>query len=236
MDKQELSVWMGSQVAPVGAIVPQRELLLVRLLVDDSGSIESAGNTQAVIDGYNSFLEVLRDSPSDVRVSRWFLNSRLGGGRSFRRPADSPLLSREIYQPGPCTPLFARSVESLESVLEAARQAVEQGYIVRTMTFIFTDGADNASGGVTAVSVRNIVNAMLSTGTHIVGACAVNDGCTNFWQVFAEMGIPERWVKVLKSDHREIRRSFRQMGAMASHSSMGGDSFTEVSETGFGPA
>ena len=57
---------------------------------------------------------------------------------------------------------------------------------------------------------------MLATGTHIVGACAVNDGNTNFWQVFMSMGIPERWIKVLDNNHQSVSQTMVDLGTMAS--------------------
>lgn len=232
MEKQDVSSWVGNQLVLKHGQLKAKEVLLALLLVDDSGSIEGSGNTKAVIDGYNGFLEALQGSPGEVRIKTMFLNNRVDV--PFQSPREVQPLSCETYRPNHGTPLYLRSVEALQALLNEARQLAERGITVRTMTFIFTDGGDNQSGDTAASDVKTIVDVMLTTGTHIVGGCAVNDGCTNFWHVFAAMGIPEHWVKVLKNDPQDIRNTFRDVGESASFASRDGDSFIQTSQTGFG--
>ena len=229
--QQEMSVWVGRQLVTPPS--KAKEVLLVLLLVDDSGSIEASGNTQAVIDGYNGFLEALRSAPGEVRVKTMFLNDRTE--RGFHVPAEVPFLSGETYRPNNQTPLYLRSVDALQSVLDEAKRLAGEGASVRSMTFIFTDGGDNQSAGVAAPNVKTIVDVMLTTGTHVVGGCAVSDGCTNFWNVFASMGIPEQWVRVLANGRDDIRGTMTEMGTMASDASRSQADYTQTSQTGFGP-
>lgn len=228
-NQKEMSQWVGSRLVVSKAQVKER--LLVLLLADDSGSIESSGNKQAVIDGYNGFIEALRGAPGETLIMAMFLNDLTE--RGFHTPSEVSFLTQESYRTNGQTPLFLRSVDALRRVLGEAKCLARQGAIVRTMTFIFTDGGDNQSNDIAPADVKSIVDVMLTTGTHVVGACAVSDGCTNFWNVFTAMGIPEQWVKVLDSG-RDIRGSMIQMGTMASDASSGGESFTKSSTTGFG--
>lgn len=230
MDKQEVSVWVGNQLVPQKG--QAKEILLVLLLVDDSGSIAGSGNTQAVIDGYNGFVEALKNAPGEVRIKTMFLNNKRDV--PFQHPNEVEPLSRQTYRPTEQTPLFLRSTQALDHVINEARDLAAQGFTVRTMSFIFTDGGDNQSGLITASNVKLVVDVMLTTATHVVGGCAVSDGQTNFWQVFASMGIPEQWVKVLKNDPSEVRESMTQMGTMASHASTNYESYSQTSQTGFG--
>jgi len=231
-DQQDVSQWVSGQLAvSQGQQIQAKEVLLVLLLLDDSGSIEGSDNTQAVIDGYNGFVEALKTSPGEVRVKTMFLNNKRDN--PFQHPSEVQLLTRQTYRPNEGTPLFLRSTQALDHVINEARDLVSQGFTVRTMTFIFTDGGDNQSGLITASNVKLIVDVMLTTSTHIIGGCAANDGRTNFWQVFASMGVPEQWVKVLKNDASEIRESVTGMGTMASHASTDYKSFTKTSQTGF---
>lgn len=227
-----MSLWVGNSLIRQDRELQQNEVLLVLLLVDDSGSIRGSGNTQAVIDGYNGFLEALQGSPGEVRVKTMFLNNDVD--TPFQHPSEVQPLSGETYRPNQSTPLYLRSVAALRAMLAEAREGADRGIVVRTMTIIFTDGDDNQSGGTSASDVKTIVDVMMTTGTHIVGACAVHDGGTNFWHVFMSMGIPEHWVKVLKNDPQEIRSSFRDVGNSTSFASRDGDSFTQTSQTGFG--
>lgn len=231
MSQQDVSGWVGNQLVARKGQLQTKEILLVLLLLDDSGSIEGSGNTQAVIDGYNGFVEALKTAPGEVRVKTMFLNNKRDN--PFQRPKELQLLTRQTYRPNEGTPLFLRSTQALDHVINEARDLATQGFAVRTMTFIFTDGGDNQSGLITALNVKLIVDVMLTTSTHIIGGCAINDGRTNFWQVFASMGIPEQWVKVLKNDASEIRETVTGMGTMASHASTDYESFTKTSQTGF---
>lgn len=233
MDQQDVSSWVGGQLVPQQRQLQAKEVLLVLLLLDDSGSIEGARNTVAVIDGYNGFVEALRNAPGEVRVKTMFLNSKVE--TPFLHPREVQLLTRQTYRPTGNTPLFLRSTQALDCVINEAKDLAKEGMTVRTMSFIFTDGGDNQSGLITPSNVKLIVDVMLTTGTHIIGGCAVSDGVTNFWQVFASMGIPEQWVKVLKNDAGEIRQNVANMGAMAAYASSGYDSYSESSVTGFNP-
>lgn len=232
MNQQEVSLWVGNQLVQRQGQLKTKEILLVLFLVDDSGSIEGSNNTQAVIDGYNGFVEALKNAPGEVRIKTMFLNNKRD--IPFQHPQEVESLSRQTYRPTEQTPLFLRSTQALDYIINEARDLTKQGLTVRTMSFIFTDGGDNQSGLITASHVKLVVDVMLTTGTHIVGGCAVNDGQTNFWQVFASMGIPEQWVKVLKNNPTEVRDGMSQMGTMASHASTDLDSYTQTSQTGFG--
>jgi len=232
VNQQDVSAWVGNQLVPHKGQTQTKEILLVLLLVDDSGSIEGSRNTQAVIDGYNGFVEALKNAPGEVRIKTMFLNNKRD--IPFQHPKEVEPLSRQTYRPTEQTPLFLRSVQALAHVINEAKDLSAQSITVRTMTFIFTDGDDNQSGLITASNVKVVVDVMLTTGTHVVGGCAANDGRTNFWHVFASMGIPEQWVKVLKNDPSEVRESMTQMGTMASRASTDYESFSQTSQTGFG--
>ncbi|HEY4489795.1 MAG TPA: hypothetical protein VJC12_00895 [Candidatus Paceibacterota bacterium] len=160
-----------------------------------------------------------------------FLHSDSEGG--FVPPADVTLLSRDNYRPHGDTPLYLRSTVALVNIIEEAKRLTAEGYTVRTMTLIFTDGGDNDSRGIFASDVKTMVDEMLATGVHIVGGCAVSDGHTNFWQVFASMGIPEHWIKVLKGG-AEIGKSMTEMGRTAAGASRSAADYDRTTQTGYG--
>src|SRR3989344_8461206 len=97
MDQQEVSVWVGSQLVPQKAQLQKNEILLVLLLLDDSGSIEESGNTQAVIDGYNGFLGEVKTSLGGIRIKTMFLNNEMD--IPFQNPNEVQLLSHQTYRP-----------------------------------------------------------------------------------------------------------------------------------------
>ena len=208
-----------------------KEIQLVTLLLDDSSSIASAGHAQAVICGYNFFLETLRAEPADIRVQTLFLNNRQHNA-NFIKAQDVPFLDRETYQPHGETPLYLRSNEALIGIQREADRLTRLSYTVRTMSFVFTDGEDNQSFTIKASTVADTVAAMLQTGQHIVGAFALGNGRTNFRKVFASMGIPDRWIKVL-TERAQIADAMTQVGTSVSHASRSQADFTQTQTGGF---
>ena len=200
------------------------------LLIDDSRSIGSRGNAQAIINGYMKFIESLRKAPGQVLIKTMFLNNIVN--LPFQAPGTVAPLSQN-YRLTSGTPLFRRSVQALNCILAEAKCLSETGRTVRTITFIVTDGGDSTSGPVSSSDVRKFTDMMFRSGKHIVGACAVNDGVTDFMKVFSEMGIPERWIMVLKNDPSDIEGTLCGMGKMTSHASAGPASFGETSISGF---
>jgi hypothetical protein len=208
-----------------------KELTLVGLIVDDSSSIDSAGNTKAVVDGHNSFLEQIRQAPGNVRYKRMFLNAVEQGG--FKDPKEVELLEPFVnYHPTGNTPLFLSTVSALEEIEREAKELRSQGFTVRVVVLVFTDGRDNQSAGTTAANVKALVEPMLASGECIVGGCAVNDRRTNFWEVFASMGIPKQWIMILEGGG-QISEAMTTMGHTTSFSTGGAGDFLHTSRTGF---
>lgn len=232
MSNQDIEKWAGLQLVTNNGRIQKRDILLVVLLIDDSGSIATSHNTKAVIAGFNGFRKALLNAPGEVRLKTMFLNNTTAD-TSFLDPKEVQELTRLTYRPNGNTPLFLRSVEALACVIKEAKKLTQQGRTVRTMTFIFTDGCDNESGSTTAANVKVVVDVLLTTDTHIVGGCAVSDGATNFSKVFVSMGIPENWIRILKNDSGEVENTVIDLGAMAAEASTSRDIFYETSQTGF---
>ncbi|MEK7244997.1 MAG: hypothetical protein AAB223_03160, partial [Pseudomonadota bacterium] len=139
------------------ADVKAAEVMLLNLLLDDSGSIEEAGNTDAVRDGVNAVLDALTGAKKrdDVLVYVELLNKGLL--QPYVLLKDAPRLSAKNFRPYGQTPLFAKSVEFLGTVIAKAQEFAMNGVACRTVSLIATDGGDNASGGTRARDVSAIV-------------------------------------------------------------------------------
>lgn len=104
----------------------------------------------------------------------------------------------------------------------------------RAVTAIITDGADSNSPRVPA-SLRQKVEGLLRTEQHIVIGVGIDDGYTDFRQVFQDMGIRDEWILTPKNTPSEIRRAFAivsQSAVRASQATGGG--FSQVALGGFG--
>lgn len=189
--------------------VAASEVLLVTMMPDDSGSIRFGGNAQAVRDGHNLVLESLeacgqRDA---VLVHTRYLNGHVL--QPYVALEQAQTLTSANYDPALGTPLYDQAVVLLGSVLAKAEEFAQAGVVARSVTLLITDGADCHSVRAGAGEVRSLVDDMMRAETHIVAAMGIDDGATDFREVFREMGIEDRWILTPGSDPHEIRQAFQ---------------------------
>lgn len=211
------------------------EALLLRLLIDDSSSIEYENNTDHVIEGHNLVLDALSASKASgaVLVSCQYLN---GGVLYPFVPLERAVrMSRANYQPNGGTPLYDMTAATLGSVVAKTAELEDGGVAVRGATFIITDGADQGSRTHRPSTVQAIVQSMLRTESQIVGAMGIDDhGYTDFRAVFRSMGIPDQWVLTPGNSPSEIRRAFGTISQSAVRASQTAGNFSQTAMGGFG--
>ncbi len=96
-----------------------------------------------------------------------------------------------------------------------------------------TDGANNASQA-TAAQVKRIVEDMRKQERHIVAGMGIDDGATDFRQVFRDMGIRDEWILVPGNTASEIRKAFQVFSRSAVRASQSAASFSKTAVGGFG--
>ena len=133
------------------------------------------------------------------------------------------------FDPNDGTPLYDQSVVLLGTVLAKTRQFAAAGVPARTVTLIITDGADAGSVRSRAADVKVLVTDMLKAERHIVAAMGVDDGSTDFREVFREMGIEDRWILTPGSGAGDIRRAFQVFSQSALRASQSAGSFSKTS-------
>lgn len=204
---------IGAQIqAGLGVAVDDviaSEVVLVTMMPDDSGSIRYSNNVQAVRGGHNSVLDALsacqqRDS---ILVHTRYLNGFVlfpycGLGQAIRMDTSN-------YDPNQGTPLYDQTVVLLGTVLAKSQAFSDNGVPVRTVTLIITDGADAHSHRASAKTVATIVQDMLKAENHVVAGMGIDDGSTNFHQVFQDMGIRDEWILTPGNSESEIRKAFQ---------------------------
>lgn len=207
-------------------------LLLVTMVVDDSGSISHHNNAPAIRRGHNEQLSTYRQHAADnILVKTRYLNGDVLF--DYARPADAVRMDESNYRPKGGTPLYDETFNVLQDVLRSAALFSNQ-FDVYTMTFIMTDGNDQHSRRKGAPDVRAVVERMLDSGRHLVAGLGVRDGRTDFARIFAEMGIPEQFIMVLERTEDEIVGGMRQ-AAHTSSMIVDPKTFTQTSVTGFYP-
>jgi hypothetical protein len=201
--------------------VAASEVVLLSMMPDDSQSIASAGNTEAVRDGHNFVLEALGRSKQSGEVlghTRYLNGDVLF---PYTALAHAVKMTPANYDPRHGTPLFDQTVVLLGTVIAKAQQLAQAGIAVRTVTLIITDGGDYGSTRCKASDVAAIVKDMLAQENHIVAAMGINDGTTDFRKVFKSMGIPDRWVLTPGNSASEIRRAFQVFSQSAVRAAAG---------------
>jgi hypothetical protein len=211
----------------------ESEAFLLALLLDDSSSIRFGANTDNVRKGYNGVLEALDKSRSRSQIQ--VMSTRLNRGllHGFVALADAERLSTSNYDPSGGTPLYDSTVEVLGTIVAKEQEYKRQGIPVRTVTVIVSDGADCVSQLTTASDVATIVRDLLKLETHIVMAIGIDDGATDFVQVFTSMGIPKEWILTPANDPHEIRNAFGVVSRASLSASQGADAFSQTMAGGF---
>lgn len=215
------------------ADVKASEVVLLNLLIDDSGSIEDAGNTDIIRKGVEDILAALASAKKrdDILVYIELLNS--GVLQPYAMLRDAVRLTAANYRPRGGTPLFSQSVRFLGTIIAKSQEFALAGVPCRTVSLIATDGADNQSGGTKAADVAAVVRDMLSLESHIVFGYGISDGVTDFEKVLKSMGLRPNAILTSANDPKEIRKAFQLFSQSAVRASQGAQSFSKVAGGGF---
>lgn len=189
--------------------VTASEVVLVTVMPDDSGSISAAGNSQLVRDGHNLVLEALQKSKQrDALLAHCrYLNGSVL--YPYRPVEQAEKMTAKNYSPHLGTPLYDQAVVLLGTVIAKTQEFAAAGVPVRTVTLLLTDGGDAHSTRAKAKDVAALVGDMAKTEQHIVAAMGLDDGTTNFRDVFRKMGIEDRWILTPAATASEIRKAFQ---------------------------
>jgi hypothetical protein len=204
------------------------EVFLLTVLLDDSGSIRFVqGNTEAVRDGHNLVLDALKASKAenDILVHATTLNR--GVVYPYATLPQAPKLDSSNYNPNGGTPLYDQAIVVLATVLAKEEEFRKQGVPVRTATLILSDGHDEGSRKC-AADVKNVVGDMLRRENHIIAAMGVDDGYTDFRQVFTEMGVRPEWILTPGNNPSEIRKAFQVFSKSSVAASKGAAAFSKM--------
>ena len=210
------------------------EVVLVTMMMDDSGSIRFAGNAQNMRDGHNLVVQAYIESKQENQV---LMHTRYLNGYvlyPYSKLGQVVLMTPQNYDPQLGTPLYDQSVVLLGTVLAKAQEFSDNAVPVRTVTLISSDGAEAHSRHSTARDVANIVGDMLRTEQHIVAGMGIHDGSTDFRRVFGGMGIRDEWILTPKNTKSEIRKAFGTFSKSAVRASQSAASFSQTAVGGFG--
>lgn len=241
----------------------QSEVVLVGVMIDDSGSIRFGGNTEVIAEGHNCVIDALRDCRQQDNI---LFHSRLLNG-TIINPFMSVQQANRLttgsggnYNPIHGTPLYDEAVAFWGTMLAKSQEFSDQGVPCRTISLILTDGADqhsvthyeraiDANGNVwraPKAGVKALASDLLRQECHILAAMGVDDlqdpaAKTDFNRVFEAMGIRKEWVMLVRQDgrstqdfQREIRKACQVFSQSAVRASQSAASFSKHAIGGFG--
>lgn len=215
--------------------VQAAEVLLVTVLIDDSGSIRFvAGNSEAVRNGHNGLLDALKGSKQDdsILIQCRYLNGKVL--YPFCPIAQAIQMDDSNYNPTGGTPLYFATAATLGTVIAKSQEFADNGVPVRTATLIVTDGNDeDQSQRMTISKVNTLVTDMLRRETNIVAAMGIADGALDFTLIFKAMGIPDQWILTPQNTPHDIRQAFGTFSKSAVRMSQSAQSFSQTAMGGF---
>lgn len=213
--------------------IQSSEVFLVGLLIDDSGSIRMAGNSQLVREGHNEVLAAFRESKSrdGILVHARYLNGTIL--YPFVPLDQATLMTPQNYNPTGGTPLYDESLVFWATMLAKTEELKINGIPVRTASLILTDGHDEGSVRGTADDCCKVARDIQKSERHIIAALGIDDGSTNFQDVFSKMGIPSEWILTPGDTRSEIRKALQVWSRSTVRASQSAQAFSQVRLGGF---
>ncbi len=209
------------------------EVVTVVRAIDDSSSIGYAQNTDAVIDGENGMIKALRESKAAGTILVATVMFNKGVVQPFVPLDQVMMLNNSNYRPYGGTPLYDCTSVCLGMTVAKATELQNGGVAVRGVTTITSDGANQGSR-LNARDIEPIVRDLLRSESHIVCGMGIDDGETNFRQVYRDMGIQDRWILTPANSPSEIRAAYATVSRSVASASQTVGSFSQTALGGFG--
>jgi len=258
----DLGAKIGDALGTPADQFQQGEVVLVAIVVDDSGSIRFCGNTEPVADGHNCVIDALLESKQQDNI---LFHSRLLNGEIIN-PFVSVDQAKKLvtgpggnFNPNLGTPLYDEAVAFWGTILAKSQEFSDQGIPVRTISLLLTDGSDqhsqqfyelqsgsNGNWRAPKSAVKALATDLLRQECHILAGMGVADDdddqtATDFRSIFSAMGIRDEWVIVVKQDGRskdefksEIRKQCQVFSQSAVRASQSAANFSQQAVGGFG--
>lgn len=233
---------LGAQIqAGLGVSVDNvtaSEVILVALLIDDSSSINYvAGNAAAVRDGVNTILTALSATKQADQILAYASMLNRGLVHPFCSIKQARKLDAKNYRPSGSTPLYDQTAVVLGTVAAKVQEFADAGVPARAVSILITDGADcGSSTHRRPEAVSPVVSDLLRTEMHLVIGMGIDDGSTDFRDIFGRMGLRPEWILTPKNSPSEIRKACAMVSQSAVRASQAapGPAFSSALAGGFG--
>lgn len=185
--------------------LPEDRVTLVVFLTDHTGS--RWDQRDLMRSEYNRSLDALKKSKArdTILVSSWLFGTSSTLLHGFVKLDDAVRLDENNYNPDGATALFDAVLDVLTSTVAYAQSLIDQGYRVKIVLPILTDGQDNASDA-PASDVHRVITDLLGQEIYVPALVAFGTGYAT--TAAHDMGIPPQNVIEFGKDDKDIRSAF----------------------------
>lgn len=188
---------------------PEDRVTLVVPVIDCTGSRASQAAEMRL--EFNNMIAAFKKSSvaATILVSPWLFrerNSELVQLNGFVHLDQVILLDTSNYDPDGFTGLYDALLVILANTFDYAKQLINDGYRVKVVMPIITDGEDNASAHGAASQVRQIVEELKRLEIFVVGIVAFGSGFA--YNAADEMGIDRANVREFGMNDKDVRALF----------------------------
>ncbi len=196
---------LGAQGVSPDDLAEDRVTIFVPVL-DASGS--RFNESDLMRSEYNKMLDALKLSKAShtILVSSWMFNTSTALLHGFVSLDDAERLDVNNYNPDGGTAMFDAMLNALTSTTAYAKSLLDQGYRVKVVIVLITDGEDNSSDPSTLGNVKKVIADLLTQEIYVFSMIAFGTGYAQ--SAARNMGIPDLNVIEFGGTDRDIRNAF----------------------------
>ncbi len=175
VENLDTNTTLGAQGVPADSLAEDRVTLFVPL-VDATGS--RAHEADLMRQEYNKMLDALSESKArdTILVSSWLFGTTPTLLHGFVGLSDAVRLDSHNYDPDGMTAMYDAVLDVLTSTTAYAKTLMDQGYRVRIVIVVLTDGEDNCSRPGADNKVAQVVRDLLITEVYTLALVAFGRG------------------------------------------------------------
>lgn len=213
----------GAQGVSPEELVEDRVTLVVPV-VDATGSMTSEAHVLRA--EYNKMLDALSKSKArdTILVSSWLFETTPTLLHGFVSLDDAVKLDDRNYSPGGMTAMYDAVLDVFTSTTAYAKSLLDQGYRVRVVVVVLTDGEDNSSR-TRASEIAQVAKDLLNTEVYTLALVSFGKGFA--FEAAERMGFPPENVLEAGKSERDIRHALALVSSSVIKAST-----TQVASTG----
>ena len=204
VENLDTQVTLGAQGVSPDDLAEDRVTLVVPIVDVSYSRKDEAGLMRSE---FNAMLDALDKSKAreTILVSSWLFDTRVQLLHGFLSLDDAIRLDATNYNPDGSTAMYDAVLDVFTSTAAYAKTLTDQGYRVKIVIVVITDGEENASQA-TAMQVNQVAKDLLAQEIYVLALVAFGSGYAQAEAI--NMGIPDENVIEYGLDPKDVRRAF----------------------------